>query len=104
MASQPEQRGDGRSAVVTLRASASPQAQRRRALVRRSTRLNLLTLAYNVIEACVSLAAGLVAGSVALIGFGIDSGVEVTAGMAALVRLRVDGDLEARALASVEGG
>ncbi len=72
------------------------QAPARSALVRRSTRLNLLTLGYNVVEAVVSLAAGLVAGSVALVGFGIDSGIEVTAGAAALLRLRVDRDPRAR--------
>jgi divalent metal cation (Fe/Co/Zn/Cd) transporter len=64
--------------------------------VRRSTRLNLLTLGYNVVEAVVSLGAGLVAGSVALVGFGIDSGIEVTAGAAALLRLRADRDPERR--------
>ncbi len=65
-------------------------------LVRRGTVLNLLTLGYNVLEALVSLGAGLVAGSVALIGFGTDSGIEVTAGVAALWRLRVDRDPESR--------
>ena len=62
----------------------------RSALVRRGLWLNLLTLGYNVIEAIVSLAAGLVAGSVALVGFGIDSAIEVTAGVAALWRLSAD--------------
>ena len=64
--------------------------------MRRSTRLNLLTLGYNVVEAVVSVGAGLVAGSVALVGFGIDSGIEVTAGAAALLRLRADRDPERR--------
>ncbi len=72
------------------------QAPGRSVLVRRSTLLNLLTLGYNVVEAFVSLGAGLVAGSVALVGFGIDSGIEVTAGAAALLRLRVDADPRAR--------
>jgi divalent metal cation (Fe/Co/Zn/Cd) transporter len=61
-------------------------------LVRRGLTLNYLTLAYNMIEAVVSIAAGLVAGSVALLGFGVDSGIEVTASVAALWRLRVDFD------------
>lgn len=47
-------------------------------------------------EAVVSVAAGLVAGSVALIGFGFDSGIEVSAGAAALLRLRADRDPERR--------
>lgn len=59
-------------------------------LVRRGLRLNYLTLAYNTMEALVSLAAGLAAGSVALVGFGIDSAIELTASGAAQWRLRAD--------------
>jgi divalent metal cation (Fe/Co/Zn/Cd) transporter len=69
----------------------------RPALVRRGLRLNYLTLAYNTVEAVVSLAAGLIAGSVALVGFGIDSGIEVTASVAAQWRLRADIDPVRRA-------
>jgi hypothetical protein len=61
-------------------------------LVRRGLWLNYLTLAYNTVEAIVSLAAGIVARSVALVGFGVDSGIEVTASVAALWRLRADFD------------
>jgi divalent metal cation (Fe/Co/Zn/Cd) transporter len=61
-------------------------------LVRRGLWLNYTTIAYNVVEAVVSLAAGLVAGSVALVGFGIDSLIEVTASGAAQWRLRTDLD------------
>ena len=61
-------------------------------LVRRGLWLNYLTLPYNTVEAIVSLAAGLVAGSVALVGFGVDSGIEVTASVAAQWRLRADID------------
>ena len=64
----------------------------REQLVRRGLRLNYLTIGYNVIEALVSLVAGLVAGSVALVGFGIDSVIEVSASLAAQWRLRVDAD------------
>jgi divalent metal cation (Fe/Co/Zn/Cd) transporter len=64
----------------------------RPALVRRGLKLNYLTLAYNTVEAIVSLAAGVVAGSVALVGFGVDSGIEVTASVAAQWRLRADLD------------
>jgi hypothetical protein len=53
---------------------------------------NYLTIGYNTVEAIVSVAAGLVAGSVALIGFGVDSGIEVTASVAAQWRLRSDLD------------
>jgi divalent metal cation (Fe/Co/Zn/Cd) transporter len=61
-------------------------------LVRRGLWLNYLTLAYNTVEAVVAIAAGLVAGSVALLGFGVDSGIEVTASVAAQWRLRADVD------------
>jgi divalent metal cation (Fe/Co/Zn/Cd) transporter len=59
-------------------------------LVSRGLRLNWLTLGYNTVEAVVSLAAGLVAGSVALVGFGFDSAIEVSAALAAQWRLRAD--------------
>jgi divalent metal cation (Fe/Co/Zn/Cd) transporter len=65
-------------------------ALKRPALVRRGLRLNYLTIGYNAVEAVVSLAAGLVAGSVALVGFGIDSVLELTASAAAQWRLRMD--------------
>ncbi len=77
----------------------SAPAAARPALVRRGSRLVYLTLGYNAVEAVVSLAAGLVAGSVALVGFGVDSGIEVTASGAALWRLAADLDPVRRARA-----
>ena len=44
--------------------------------LRRGIALEYVSLAYNVLESVVGLAAGAVAGSVALIGFGLDSVVE----------------------------
>ena len=64
----------------------------RPALVRRGLWLNYLAIAYNTVRPIVSLAAGLVAGSVALVGFGVDSGIEVTASVAAQWRLQADID------------
>ena len=69
----------------------------RRSLVRRGLHLNYLTIGYNTIEAMVSLAAGWLAGSVALVGFGIDSLIEVTASVAAQWRLHADLDASRRA-------
>ena len=60
------------------------------ALVRRGLWLNYATLSYNIVEAAVSLLAGLLAGSVALVGFGFDSVIEVIASVAAQWRLRAD--------------
>ena len=62
----------------------------RAALVLRGLWLNYFTIAYNVVEAVVSLVAGVLAGSVALVGFGLDSVIEVTASGAAQWRLRSD--------------
>ena len=59
-------------------------------LVRRGQQLEYFTIAYNTLEALVSILAGAVAGSVSLIGFGLDSIIEVTSGAALLWRLRHD--------------
>ena len=69
----------------------------REQLVRRGLRLNYASIGYNVVEAIVSIAAGVVAGSVALTGFGLDSAIEVTASIAAQRRLRLDVDPARRA-------
>ncbi len=45
------------------------------------------TLAYNTAEAVLSIAAGFIAGSIALVGFGFDSTIEVSAGVVVLVHL-----------------
>jgi divalent metal cation (Fe/Co/Zn/Cd) transporter len=64
----------------------------RPALVRRGLLLNRLTIGYNTVEAVISVAAGLVSGSVALVSFGVDSGIEVTSSLAAHWRLMADTD------------
>ncbi len=52
--------------------------------------LQYLTIAWNSAECLVALLAGFVAGSVALVGFGFDSAIEVSSSLAALWRLRQD--------------
>jgi divalent metal cation (Fe/Co/Zn/Cd) transporter len=79
--------------------AAEPVPTERGALVRRGLALNYVTLAYNVGEAVVALLAGVGAGSVALVGFGVDSVVEVAASGAAQWRLRSDVDPARRARA-----
>jgi divalent metal cation (Fe/Co/Zn/Cd) transporter len=64
----------------------------RRELVRRGQRLEYFTIVYNSAEGLVSIVAGLIAGSVSLIGFGLDSLIEVTSGAALLWRLHHDFD------------
>jgi divalent metal cation (Fe/Co/Zn/Cd) transporter len=68
----------------------------REALVRWGLWLNWLTIGYNTVEAIVSVAAGVVSGSVALVSFGVDSGIEVTSSLAAHWRLRADIDPDRR--------
>jgi divalent metal cation (Fe/Co/Zn/Cd) transporter len=62
----------------------------RSALVRRGQQLEYFTIAYNCLEGLISIAAGLIAGSVSLVGFGLDSAIEVASGAALLWRLHHD--------------
>ena len=82
--------------VSSLAVYPSPTDPIRAALVRRGLWLNYVSIGYNVLEAVVAVAAGLVAGSVALVGFGFDSVIEVTASVAAQWRLRSDVHLHRR--------
>lgn len=67
-----------------------PRGVRARTL-RRALRLEYFTVAWNTLEAIVGIAAGLAAGSVALIGFALDSVVEASSGGVLIWRLRSDG-------------
>ena len=49
-------------------------------LVKRGRKLEYFTIAYNSLEGLIAIVAGLFAGSIALIGFGFDSVIEVTSG------------------------
>ncbi|MFF0271634.1 cation diffusion facilitator family transporter [Kribbella sp. NPDC004536] len=60
----------------------------RERLGRRARLLAGASVAYNVVEAVVAVASGLVAGSVALVGFGLDSVVEVSSGLIILWQFR----------------
>ncbi|HEX8351884.1 MAG TPA: cation transporter [Pyrinomonadaceae bacterium] len=62
----------------------------RAALVRRGRLLEYLTIGWNSLEGLIAVAAGLAAGSIALVGFGFDSVIEVTSGAALLWRLHMD--------------
>lgn len=77
-------------------------------LTRRGLRLCQFTVAYNVVEGAVAITAGLLAGLVSLVGFGIDSGIEsaasVLVGLRLAARLRhgeADEAKERRALRAV---
>lgn len=75
----------------------------RAAAVRRARLLTNVTIGYNVAEGIVAVLAGAAAGSVSLIGFGLDSGVEVSTALVLAWRLRQErrggcmGDYDRRA-------
>ncbi len=66
------------------------------AAIHRGLNLEYFTVAWNLLEAAVALVSGAVAGSIALIGFGLDSLIEVSSGGVLLWRLSADQDEERR--------
>jgi len=64
----------------------------RTAIARRGRRLEYFTIAWNSIEGLIAIAAGAFAGSISLVGFGVDSFIEVTSGAALLWRMSGDDD------------
>jgi cation diffusion facilitator family transporter len=76
----------------------------RPALLRRGIRLEWLTVGWNILEGVIAITAGAIAGSVALIGFGVDSAVETTSGAVLLWRLSAEarGTLDEEAVERVE--
>lgn len=75
---------------MTRVATISPEARSK--YVRRGRWLSVATLSYNCIEGIVAVGIGLSVGSVALVSFGIDSGIEVSASVIPLWRLSADAD------------
>lgn len=68
----------------------------RRAVAQRGKRLAYFTIAWNCLEGLVGVIAGAVAGSISLVGFGVDSFIEVASGGAVLWRMSVDVDAARR--------
>ncbi len=62
----------------------------RTAQLERGMRLEYLTIAWNVVEGVAAVASGFVSGSIALVGFGIDSFIETSSGGVLLWRLRAE--------------
>jgi divalent metal cation (Fe/Co/Zn/Cd) transporter len=65
-------------------------------IAKRGIRLSYFTIAWNIIEGLIAVIAGMVAGSISLVGFGIDSFIEVLSGATLLWRMAVDADLRRR--------
>jgi divalent metal cation (Fe/Co/Zn/Cd) transporter len=71
-------------------------AATRKTLAERGKRLEYFTIAWNSLEGLVAVIAGAIAGSISLVGFGMDSFIEVTSGATLLWRMSVDADEESR--------
>ena len=67
-------------------------APTRQAIVQRGRRLEYFTIAWNSLEGIVAVVAGMIAGSISLVGFGADSFIEVTSGAALLWRMSIDAE------------
>lgn len=67
-----------------------------RTYIQAGRRIEYLTIAWTSLEAGIGIAAGLIAGSVALIGFGVDSIIELSMGIVLLWRLNDHPESEGR--------
>jgi len=59
-------------------------------IARQGRRLEYFTIGWNTMEGLIAVGAGAMAGSVSLVGFGVDSFIEVASGSAVLWRMAVD--------------
>jgi len=71
-------------------ASMSAQNAVRNGLVRHGIALEIFTLSWTTVEAAVAVVAGIAAGSVALMAFGIDSAIEFAAALVVLQAFRAE--------------
>jgi len=71
--------------------------------VRCGRQLEYLTIGWNSLEAAVAVGAGLLAGSIALVGFGVDSVIESLSGAVLLWRLAASGEDRERAALKIVG-
>jgi divalent metal cation (Fe/Co/Zn/Cd) transporter len=76
--------------------SAENAVSSREDIVRRGRRLEYFTIAWNTLEGLAAVILGALAGSISLVGFGIDSFIEVISGGVLLWRMSVDKDPSTR--------
>jgi divalent metal cation (Fe/Co/Zn/Cd) transporter len=76
----------------------------RQHLLRRGLRLEYLTVGWNIAEGVMAVGAGVLAGSIALIGFGVDSFVETISGAVLIWRLSAEarGTLDEETIERIE--
>src|ERR1044071_981321 len=74
--------------MVAQKRSSIFMTDQRDALIRRALFLEYITISWNILEGVVAIGAGLAAGSIALVSFGLDSGIEVAAALAIVHRFR----------------
>jgi len=77
----------GKLPILSVDPSTAGRSHARARLVRRASQLAWAGVGWHVVEAGVAVTAGVVAGSVALVGFGADSLIEAIAGLVVLWRL-----------------
>jgi divalent metal cation (Fe/Co/Zn/Cd) transporter len=76
--------------AMTLVSSTPPMTAERPALIRQAFRLEWLTVAWMVVEGVVAIGAGVTAGSLTLMAFGIDSVIELASAGVLIWRLTVE--------------
>ena len=73
-------------------------------MVRRGRLLEYFTIGWNLLEAVVAIGSGIIAGSIALVGFGVDSLIESLSGSILLWRLADDSDAREKIAVRLVGG
>lgn len=79
-----------------MQQSTEQQLPTRQQLSSKAQRLAYITVGWNAIEGVVAVVAGLMAGSLALVGFGADSAIETLSGLVMIWRFRSDANEEQR--------
>jgi divalent metal cation (Fe/Co/Zn/Cd) transporter len=63
-------------------------------LIKRALKLSYFTIIYNIAEGILAIFAGLISGSISLIGFGLDSAVESFSAVIMVWRFKKSGEIE----------